>query len=741
MGVSAWPGVLAALLLAAWAECAVAADAWKHADAVGRLRISASSATAQQVRVDLPEALAATVKGVAAYSADGAPLPASPITLGGRTTSVWLALGRLAQAAAGPGEEGIQLPVEIYLFNEATIPVPLADAARHPARMLRTARALTTRPFTATEAVLLLGSLLGSGRPLYAFDAPALGDPMRQTQGEGASERRSALLFWSSALAIEAPTRAVFGSDSIQAAWFLYIDGRPVADWRTVAADGKGGFWGNAVELSAGLHSAELFVIQRHDEPLPACLWQVDGQERQVLTGSCPSTHPEAVEVQLAAGGPTVGIRLAKVNRTHFQDTGADVLCFTPMTAEGATLPPEVTVLLDGQPLDLSTAEQGYVVPGPRLPSVDLRLPTAAASALAVHLPARPIWAVPTRVSGRCQVGPLPAVLAAAERLEIVAAVSFAEEGIDPRLLRRMAVRARQLDAGGQTLRQDALADGTPGGARVGALELSPTVARLVVEVRAAETLLLPAVVIRVLRAGDNLRGLEASGETLSQAGERVVLHCGPLQPLPVPGQGSAGTRWERLGVLDDLCTAVDAPGATLLPERVIGTSWAKPPAVFRETVGAAADQGTLPAVARFAALQRLLEMRVEAVVLCVGAADLRRGRPAREICQDLLFLAQAVAAAGARPILLALPPLPGVPAAESRQAALLCKELAWGLQTPVIDAHSGERLSVLATDAFADTFTAAGPVALAGPNDRGREWLYGLMDRAITDLGKSRGL
>jgi hypothetical protein len=719
-----------------------AAETWKHPDAAGRMRVCVSSAYAQQIRVDLPDSLAAAVKGVAAYTPDGAPVPASPVTLGGRTVSVWLALGRVAQAAQGPGEDGLQLPVEIYLFAAAKIPTPLALATRHPARMLRTIRALTTRPFTATEAGLLLGSLMASGRPLYAFDTPALGDGLQRSQGEAVSERRSVVAFWSSTVAIEAPTRALFGSDNTQAAWFIFVDGRPVAEWRQAAADGKGGFWGNAVDLEAGLHSVEFFVIQRHDEPMPACLWKPDGQDRQPLTGSCPSTHPEAVEVQLTAGAPALGIRLAKASRTYFQDTGADLLCFTPLTAAGLALPSDSAVWLDGQALDLALAGQACVYPAPRLPSIELRLPGSTAPTADIRLPGRPVWAVPTRVAGRCQVGRLPVVLAAAERLEIEADVSFSEDGIDPRLLSRMVVSARQLDADGKTLRQETLGAGRRSSLHIGSLELTPNAARVLVEVRASETLLLPAVPIRLRRGGDDLRGLEASGEALSQAGERAVLVCRPLEPLRPVGKPPAGAGWQRLGILDDLCTAVEAPGANLLPERLIGKSWPAPPAVFRETVSANADGGVLPVVAKFAALQRLLEMRVEAIVLSVGAADLRRGRPARDLCQDLLFLAQASAAAGATPILLALPPLPEVAAADSRQAALLCKELAWRLEIPVIDAHSGERLQVLATEAFADTFSiAAGQVMLAGPSDRGREWLYGLMDRALADLEKAPGL
>ena len=56
----------------------------------------------------------------------------------------------------------------------------------------------------------------------------------------------------------------------------------------------------------------------------------------------------------------------------------------------------------------------------------------------------------------------------------------------------------------------------------------------------------------------------------------------------------------------------------------------------------------------------------------------------------------------------------------------------------------SGSKLffSMELTDNFADTFSAAaGQVALGGPSDRGREWLYALMDKAIADLEKAPGL
>jgi len=727
-----------AVLLLAGASGAEPA-AWKHAEAAARLRICVSSAYAHQVRVDLPEALAATVKGVAAYAPDGSPVPASPLALGDRTPAVWLALGRVSQAAVSPGDDGIPLPIEVYLFTEATIPAPLADAQRRPARMIRTVRALTTRPFRADEALLLLGSMTGSGRPLYAFDTGGIGDTLESAHGEALSERRSAVMFWTSSLALAKPMRAAFGASSVQAAWFLSVDGRPVADWRSVTAEGTDAFWGTAIDLTTGFHSVEYLVIQRHGEAMPQSLWKPDGQQPEALRGHCPTTHPEAVEVQLGPTVPALGVRLAKVSRSLFQDTGVDLLCFTPMAADGKALSEDPLLSLDGQPFRAADGGGSALAAAPHLPRVDLRQAGNAGTPTEVCLPTRTVWVPPTRVAGTCRLLGVPPVVAATEGLPLHAELAFGDDEVDPRLVKQLKVLARQVDRTGKSLAEDVL--GTGAGRFSASIALADGAARVLVEVRAGKAVLLPPLPIRVLRSGDDLHGLEAMGQGLYQAGEHVVLACRPMESLTPARERASPSGWRRLGVLDDLCTPVDAPGASLVPERTIGQTWPEPPLVFRETVPDSDQTGALPSVVRFPALVRLLEMRPDAVLLLVGAPDLRHGRSVREISRDLLFLAQAVSAAGAVPIVVALPALPGVPAAESRQAALLFKELAWRLAVPAVDGHSGERLRVLAGGTFADTFaTAEGHVALAGPNDHGREWLYGLMDQAVADLRRTRG-
>jgi len=67
-------------------------------------------------------------------------------------------------------------------------------------------------------------------------------------------------------------------------------------------------------------------------------------------------------------------------------------------------------------------------------------------------------------------------------------------------------------------------------------------------------------------------------------------------------------------------------------------------------------------------------------------------GLPAEDLCLHLLFLAQATQAAGAVPVLMTLPPVPGIPRSDLRKAALLTMELAYSLGLPVIDAYSAAK-------------------------------------------------
>ena len=140
-------------------------------------------------------------------------------------------------------------------------------------------------------------------------------------------------------------------------------------------------------------------------------------------------------------------------------------------------------------------------------------------------------------------------------------------------------------------------------------------------------------------------------------------------------------------------------------------------------------QQGAAQEWRKFSCLGPALAEDAQVVLWAVGVNELRAGLRAEDICLHLLFLAQAAHAAGALPVLMTLPPIPGLPAAELRRTALLTKELAYKLGTPVVDAYSAAKIKGTSSGCFDGFFLGRNNiVSLVAPNDTGRKWLCQLV-------------
>jgi hypothetical protein len=234
----------------------------------------------------------------------------------------------------------------------------------------------------------------------------------------------------------------------------------------------------------------------------------------------------------------------------------------------------------------------------------------------------------------------------------------------------------------------------------------------------------------RILRPADSPLGLRAVGRSLFIGHERAVLVCDPLAPLPKPApSGRKGA--PHLVILDDFWATSSGPEATMRPESTLAKSL--PYAVFR--LAAREDQavGADAPLRKFCLLPALVERRADATLLAVGWEDLKAGADGKDLCRQLLFMAQSVQAHGIQPSLMTLPTLPDTSTPALREAALLVKELALRLEIPVVDAYSAERLGAFEDGPFSRYFAAAqGAVTLTTPNDTGRQRLCDLVRQVL---------
>ena len=724
----------AAVLLVALAGGLVGAPAWQIPAAETRLRVLSAHQLAHLVRVDLPEGLREKTADVRAMLPGKRVLGARLVRIGETPVAVEVSVPRLLPADTKDTETDSAAPIEIYLLAEALADPAAQDIPQRATCLMHySARALTTRPFTPDEGIRLLaappttrrGRAAGRFRTYFywTWETPGVGQVSRPDKQASPGENKTATIHWATDLRLDAPRAVAFGADQPNVAWFLYVDGRPVADWRTSQPTDRPLRMGPVVELAAGFHLLEYVVVQTSGETIPRVFWRDrGGKEPAPIPPDLQHTVrlPGTVLVE-GREGPAAGFVLARLEqrqRTHTAEQFLDLSLAAPKVA-GKELP--------GTRWEGHQDAADVFVPAPALPALRL-----AFGDVVLRFPPRHAFEPPTTFALAARVLEAPPVLSAGQPFA-AAGVLDALADVSPELAARLTLRWRQHDAVGGVLRSGE----TPCNAeRVGAetpfsIPLDGNARRLEFTLALDGLEVAPTRRLRVLRPADSMAGLRAVGRSLFVGRERALLVCDPLRPLP-PLAPAARRGAPHLVILDDFWAALSGPEATLRPETVLGEKL--PRAVFRLAVPQGLANGAAEDLRKFDLLPALLERRPDATLLALGWDDLRGGGSALELGRHLLFLAQAAHARGARPLLLALPSLPGVAPDAVRESALLVKELGLRLEIPVVDAFSAERLGRFDGGPFSRYFAAAGgAVTLPTPNDAGRQRLCDLVMQVLS--------
>lgn len=713
-----------------------AAPAWQVPEAEVRLRVLSSSLWTHQVRVDLPESLRGKVQGVRAMLSTKSEVPADLVYLGDQAVAVELAVPRQASRDTAGSKEDSAAPVEVYLLKEPPAKGTATPIAQRVGSLFhRTARRvaqLTTRPFTAEEAVRLLGyaspTLAGRNHSPRAFfygawDAVAVGQVPNASRWGTPGENQVAVLQWAADLRIESARAVAFGADQAHVAWFLYVDGKPVADWRTSVPDAADKRFGAVVELGRGFHLLEYIVVQRDGEPVPGVFWRDRGSKE-------PEPIPPAIQhsVRLPTtvlienkDGTAGGLSFDRADQRMRARTDDEFLelRLAPARLDGKALP-VASLVVNGTP------RQDAWVPTPVVPAI--RVPFGDQT---IEFPARNAWISPLPFEVEVRLAEGPVVLSADQAYPAVVRLDRLDD-LEADTAARIRLQWRLLDGSGTMLHTGEIAcDPVREGAET-AFDLPIVPATRKVEIGAVldGQEIAPWRSFRILRPEDGLVGLHATGRSLFVGSERALLICAPLAPLAAPAPSNRGGA-PHLVILDDFWATVSGPQATLRPEQVLGTEGRY--AVFRLAADRDQAVGAAGELRKFELLPPLLDQRADVALLALGREDLQAGAEPRDICRHLLFLAQAARAHDVQPCLMALPSLPNISPEATREAALLVKELGVRLSIPVVDAFSAEQLGFFGDESFAQRFAAPGVTAtLATPNDSGRQRLAELVRQVL---------
>lgn len=721
--------VLTACVILGACGSAGAAVPWLNSDAPIRISAAPIESESHVMRLDLPAEIVADehLQGVEARLRDGTPLNASPVLLGDSMVAVEIAIPEGVPAwpssAAGPAD----LPVHVYLLPGRVAPNPLTTADRTPFGISRTRQQMMTRPFTMDQVIALQARL---GMPAFVTDVASIGPDLdNHMRWPPLQQHRAHRVHISTALAIATRTTLRLGADAPQTAWFLFLNGEHIVDWRDYA-DTEG-----SIDLSAeltlppGLHRLDLVVIRRPDEAFPELYWKHGGSPATgIPQDALVSAHTaSAWQVQRQGQDMRIGAAIAQHRVYALSEHGETAAAFRVVdlsgVADGST--PNARLVVDDREQPFART---FVMRQLAFPRISLRCQDADdGSSLSYTMPPQFHWpSTMVHAQPHLTIEDVPVVLEDAGRLPLRFSIAGIPQTLvaDPGMV--LGIRWRAIH------NADILAEDIAPVARenlsgpVLDLPLDASATRVVLELTANGVPLTVPATVRILDPGADFSGLTARGERLVLGADAAVLR---LPPRPAAGDG-ARPRLQSIAAVrfvDEFWAVRSAPGATLDPAPWLSrhTSFD----VRHLPVNERRVYDCVPELRKFAVLAEALATPGVAVLWGVGTTDLAAHHDLEEIERRLRFLIQATLAHQSLPILMTAPPLAGVSTDRSRRAALALKRLCHNLGIPVVDVYSKALADWQDREGMRHLFVAPrGGLRLTVPNDLGRHWLYELI-------------
>jgi hypothetical protein len=703
-----------------------AQESWIVEEARLRLCTEADVTDQHNLRIDLPPQLSHDIRGARVFLY-GQEMPASPIFLRDEMLAIEVAI-----PAGTSGKSGGQtrLPLHVYLLEQPANTAP-RPADTRPVALYGHSIRLVTRPSTYPELIALEAAIppppfVADLRPGEAIDAV-----LPETS------REALRLHFTTTLMINEETTARVGASPPNTAWFLLVNGRLAAAWKTYDRRTINTCLSAPITFSPGLHRLDLVVIRNPGEPTPVMYWQ-KGERNPVPISSdvLYSAHQSRgwrLDDRRQQVNP--GVEATNQQTIFFRDTDSVIQTFilrNLTTANTGTPPPGVLVRTGN-----TTAAFNELIayPGRVLP--DLALTVAAGSGSSdytVTFPGGFRWARPQIAQPLLEVKALPVVIADKTTIELQAKV----QGIPAQLIHTSplttAVRWRLLDAVDDQLASGYAAVDNSSAVPPLPIPLLTDAAAIELTLTSHGAPLTPPFTIRLLRP-------EAQFADLEPRGERLLLNHRPAILVTSSAATSVTTAESRrpqprLLLVDEGLMNSTAPEAGLHPGQWLTTRL--PYQAEHLPVLPAADREAVPDLRKFGLLQAVFEQRPAVVVWAVGLSDLRNQHVTiGEICSRLRFLAQATWAHGAKPVLLTIPEMPDLPQTRTYEAALEIKRLAHDLGISVVDAYSRAAAELPPGRGFAAFFTTSEPgFQLDSLNDEGRRWLCNLIRETVLDSG-----
>ncbi|MFW6367464.1 MAG: SGNH/GDSL hydrolase family protein, partial [bacterium] len=488
-------------------------------------------------------------------------------------------------------------------------------------------------------------------------------------------------------------------AEAEQSCWFLFVDGRLVADWQTAAPnkdDSGTRLSRDTIRLDDGLHAVDFFSVVKPDEPLP----------NPVFADVDNSSLTKLAEADLLPPVSVDSLRFEQLDdeespvRNRQFERRRHLLFEEAPSAESLIVP-------EPQPADAQrrSAVRDFAPRHVGVPSLTAVSATLEIESIPFLQPLASPFMLQPRLNVSSQSGQ---VSADTFNLEVV-------------------VRSR---SGKLETRKTITPDSLPFAPRL-PLSLTAQDQSVLVRARFGEQQILPEQEIRLISAVD-------FGPSLTFAGDQAMINDDPVcllwEPKTFPSSASAShvsKPLRRLYILDDFWDVTPVPSQKQSGADRLSASLDIP--VTHISSAAMRSQGIPDRVAKFAMLAQAMKTASvgDHIMFAVGANDLGEDRQALDLVAELDFLAEVCRVHRLLPVFVTVPTPYALGKARARRAALYTKELAVRRQIPVVDLYSAAKLDEDAP------FPPSASTDETRSRSQKRRWIYEQIRALLTSFKK----
>lgn len=703
-------------------------DKWHWQAAAVRGRVTTRPRRSHTLRIDLPYELQSRIQGVAAYSDDDSPLPASIIKIGGEPVAV--EIGPHRQNRFTRQNE----PIWTYFSNNKPSPHPVAAESRRPVTLFDKRELLRARPFSYAEFMALENARQPTSfrRSIPDFSLPSTYSRHQNKKMHFRVHRMRA----SAMLKLEETTKATFAANSRTSAWFMWLNGKPLVSWREHLQDNAtDNFCSPVVKLPAGLHRLDFCIVSRYDEPTPQLSWKTgQNSDFTAIPASklVASVTPHAYQYEWRDKSHTPLLTIEDGRFYDCQSSGREFSAWKFNVAE--TQKRNWQIHIENRPL---VANNYMIFDEFKRPAIQFSTKDKSDSAK-LTLPEALAWRASQAIKPGIVPAQVPVTTKANDRIAVTLKIkdlpAVLEEstsissGSESLILAHQQFSHTEDEPVNGTIK---LANPNPHNNHTISFQLAENPSHILVTGHINNIPITAPHRISCLYPENSFNKLEPKGTQLFDSSNPAILVLPSSQASVNPEMNRLKALRQRgLFVVDEFWSKGIGPDRPHTLGQLIEQETGIPAAhAHTGRVG----ENALDQLKKFGLLNEALASEAAAIVWSVGITDLRAGLTLPEIMRRIRFLTRATLAHGKLPILVTLPAI-GQPETDGKthKLAVAIKQYGLSINIPVVDVYSQAKTT---PDIFASFFPVkTAYIPYPQPDNAGRLWFCRLLGYTIKE-------